>query len=147
VVKEFNDFLCFRLGALTRRIARYYTSRFAEMGITLGQAFVLFSLLAHDGSSVKEIAAAVKLDSPSVTGLVDRLAKEGLVERREDPNDRRSTQVWLTLRGRQTAEQALVIAQELDRHMSGDGDGEVVAEWERRLRELEIRAARLADPS
>ncbi|MGE5381372.1 MAG: MarR family winged helix-turn-helix transcriptional regulator [Methylocystaceae bacterium] len=136
-MNQFSNFVCFRLGTLSRRIARYYNNRFAELGITLGQSFVLFSLLEHDGSNVKEIANAVQLDSPAVTGLVDRLIKEGLVERREDPGDRRSIQVYLTGNGRQIANKAMVIAQEFNLHMTEDQDQEFMAAWEKRLEELE----------
>lgn len=115
---QFSDFLCFRLGSLTRRITRYYNNRFAGLGITLGQSFVLFSLLQKDGSSVKDIAAAVQLDSPAVTGLVDRLVKEGLVVRQEYAEDRRSIQVLLTDQGLRTAEEALAVAREFNKYLS-----------------------------
>ncbi|HQA08563.1 MAG TPA: MarR family transcriptional regulator [Syntrophomonadaceae bacterium] len=111
---EFTKYYCFRLGALTRRIINYYNTRFKDLGITLSQSFVLLSLLEQDGSSVKTIASALQLDSPAVTGLVDRLAKQGLVSRQEDPNDRRSTLVFLTQEGQKIAEEAAIRAKEID---------------------------------
>jgi len=111
---EFTKYYCFRLGALTRRIINYCNNRLKDLGITLSQSFVLLSLLEQDGSSVKAIASALQLDSPAVTGLVDRLAKQGLVSRQEDPNDRRSTLVFLTQEGRKIAEEAAVRSKELD---------------------------------
>lgn len=99
---EFTKYYCFRLGALTRRIINYCNNRLKDLGITLSQSFVLLSLLEQDGSSVKAIASALQLDSPAVTGLVDRLAKQGLVSRQEDPNDRRSTLVFLTPEGQKS---------------------------------------------
>jgi len=116
-MNSFTDYLCFRLGALTRRIQRDYNNKFAELNVTLGQSFVLFRLLEADGSSVKDIAAAVQLDPPAITGLVDRLAKEGLVERRIDPDDRRTTNICLTAQGRETAEKAGMIAFEFNEAM------------------------------
>lgn len=117
MMNSFTDFLCFRLGALTRRIQRDYNNKFAELGITLGQSFVLFRLLEADGSSVKDIAAAVQLDPPAITGLVDRLTKEGLVERRTDPDDRRTINIYLTEHGRETAGKAGMIAYEYNETM------------------------------
>ncbi|NLU48282.1 MAG: MarR family transcriptional regulator [Syntrophomonadaceae bacterium] len=111
---EFTKYYCFRLGALTRRIINYCNNRLKDLGITLSQSFVLLSLLEQDGSSVKAIASALQLDSPAVTGLVDRLAKQGLVSRQEDPNDRRSTLVFLTPEGQKIAEEAAVRSKELD---------------------------------
>lgn len=111
---EFTKCYSFRIGALTRRIINYYNNRFKDLGITLSQSFVLLSLLEQDGCSVKTIASVLQLDSPAVTGLVDRLVKQGLVSRQEDPNDRRSTLVFLTPEGRTTAEEAAIRARELD---------------------------------
>ena len=121
-MQRLDDLYCFRLGALIRRISRYYNNRFSKLGITLGQSFVLFYLLEEEGSSVKDIAAAVQLDSPAVTGLIDRLIKQELVLRQEDPRDRRSIQIFLTPEGRRIAEEATTISLEfnpyLKRHLA-----------------------------
>lgn len=100
---NYLDFLCFRISAVSRKIARSYNKVCAEHGITPPQSFILFELLAHDGSSIKDIANKVHSDSSAVTGLVDRLLKEDLVNRIEDPSDRRYMQIFLTDRGRQVA--------------------------------------------
>jgi len=142
---QFNDFICFRLGSLSRRIIRYYNSRFAALGITLGQSFVLFSLLDHDRGSVKEIAAAVQLDSPAVTGWGDGWFTDGLWEGQGDPEDRRSIQVCLTTHGRQVANEALVIAREFNLCMAENQDQEIINKWEQRLEELEQVAAKTVD--
>ncbi|MGE5416534.1 MAG: MarR family winged helix-turn-helix transcriptional regulator [Acidobacteriota bacterium] len=123
---SFADLLCFRMGTLQRRIIRYYNNRFSEFGITLVQSFVLFHLVEHDGSSVKDIANAVQLDSPAITGLIDRMLKEGLVVRKEDPGDRRSVQVFITHKGRDVAVEAGKIAIEFNKHLNESlaGDAE-----------------------
>ncbi len=136
-MNSFTDFFCFRLGALTRRIQRYYNNRFAELNITLGQSFVLFHLLESDGSSVKDIAAAVQLDPPAITGLVDRLAKEGLVGRQADPDDRRTTKIYLTDRGRVVAAQAGLIAAEFNEAMQNIISTDDSAAFARALSALE----------
>lgn len=96
---EFADFFCFRLGAISRKMARQYNNELGDYGITIVQSWVLFYLAGRQGSSIKDIAAAIQLDSPVVTGVVDRLVKEGLVIRQEDPADRRSVKITLTDRG------------------------------------------------
>lgn len=116
-MNSFTDYWCFQLGSLTRKIARMYNNRFNELGITLGQSFVLLYLMEQDGKGVKDIAAAVQLDSPSVTGLVDRLIKEGLVIRKEDPEDRRSVQIFITQQGREVAAAAGQIAIVFNDHL------------------------------
>lgn len=116
-MENFTKFWCFRLAALGRKISRQYSAAFAPYGITPTQSFVLFDLIRNDGSSVKDIAARIQLDSPAVTGVIDRLVKEGLVRRQEDPSDRRSLQIYLTSRGRELARQLLPLAQEFNRSL------------------------------
>ncbi len=104
---DFTTFWCFRLNALSRKISRMYNSRCLEHGVTAAQTFVIFDVMEHGGTSVKDIASRIQLDSPGVTGLIDRLVKEGLVERKEDPEDRRSLRINLTQKGRELAESKL----------------------------------------
>lgn len=116
-MENFTEFWCFRLAALGRKISRQYSAAFAPYGITPTQSFILFDLVRNDGSSVKDIAARIQLDSPAVTGVIDRLVKEGLVRRQEDPSDRRSLQIYLTSRGRELAQQLLPLAREFNRSL------------------------------
>jgi DNA-binding MarR family transcriptional regulator len=111
-VDNFTEAWCFRLAALSRKISRTYNAECARYGITATQSFVIFDLLDHDGSNVKDIAARIQLDSPAVTGVIDRLVKENLVERLEDPSDRRSLQILLTPKGRQLAEKSMPMSYE-----------------------------------
>jgi len=116
-VHNFTDFWCFRLAALGRKISRNYSAQFAPLGITATQSFVIFDLIDHDGSSVKDIALRIQLDSPAVTGVIDRLVKEQLVQRIEDPSDRRSLQIFLTSKGRHMAEELMPISDEFNRNL------------------------------
>ncbi|MDD3267920.1 MAG: MarR family transcriptional regulator [Syntrophomonadaceae bacterium] len=115
---DFTTFWCFRLNALSRKISRMYNGRCLEHGITAAQTFVIFDVMEHEGTSVKDIATRIQLDSPGVTGLIDRLVKEGLVERKEDPEDRRSLRITLTGKGRELADSKLIpMALEFNRYI------------------------------
>jgi len=105
---EFTNFWCFRLNALSRKVSRLYNARLTEMGITAPQSFVILDVNNYEGSSVKDIAARIELDSSAVTGLIDRLEKEDILERRDDPEDRRGTKIFLTAKGRELAKSKLV---------------------------------------
>jgi DNA-binding MarR family transcriptional regulator len=50
-------------------------------------------------STVRGMAEVMNVPKPAITRAVDRLQELGLVERRDDPDDRRSILVWLTDRG------------------------------------------------
>lgn len=114
---NFTAFWCFRLAALGRKISRNYSAQFAPFGITATQSFVIFDLVDHDGSSVKDIAFRIQLDSPAVTGVIDRLVKEQLVQRIEDPSDRRSLQIFLTPKGLHMAEELMPLSDEFNRNL------------------------------
>jgi MarR family transcriptional regulator, organic hydroperoxide resistance regulator len=99
---EFTDYLCYKVGAAGRKIQRYYNNRLAEHGITIGQSFILLSLRERDEQNVKELAENLAIDSSAITGLVDRLEKADLVERRADERDRRALRIHLTDKGKKT---------------------------------------------
>jgi DNA-binding MarR family transcriptional regulator len=53
-----------------------------------------------DGLSMSELSRRLIVSNGAITGLVDKLVQAGMVTRQEDPNDRRSTIVRLTRKGR-----------------------------------------------
>ncbi len=73
----------------------------ADRGLTMPQARVLFTLIEHGERTAGELAEEVSVSPPTITGITDRLVKQGLVERREDPRDRRIVVLCLTDEGRQ----------------------------------------------
>lgn len=109
-MEDFSTFLCFEVGVAARKLHKYYNNRFSQYGITVTQSFILFALMTQDGQNVKNLAERLSLESPAVTGLVDRLEKEKMVERRSDPEDRRALQVFLTEKGRDLAEKLITAA-------------------------------------
>lgn len=71
----------------------------AECGLTPPQMFALSTLDPERPVPMRELAAQLHCDSSNVTGLVDRLTAQGLVERREDPHDRRVRMLAVTEQG------------------------------------------------
>jgi MarR family transcriptional regulator for hemolysin len=55
-----------------------------------------------DGVRQTDLAAALTIEDPSLVRLIDALERVGLVERLEDPEDRRSKRLWMTEAGRET---------------------------------------------
>lgn len=104
---DYSDFVCFRINALARRISREHSKACHNYSITGGQSFILFDVLGHEGTNLTEMAARVQLDNPAVSGYVDRLVKENLLVRVDDPRDRRLYRIYLTDKGRQVAEELL----------------------------------------
>jgi DNA-binding MarR family transcriptional regulator len=69
-----------------------------------GQAVCVRVLAANDGISQRDLAEQLHLSRPTVTTMLQRMEKSGVVERHDDPRDQRLTRVHLTPAGRQLAE-------------------------------------------
>jgi len=84
-----------------RSMKKVLDARLSEYGITSSQHSVLYTLAQTDGLSLSEIGKRVFLDKPAITGLADRLEKDGYVVRKRTARDRRVIHLWLTDKGRQ----------------------------------------------
>lgn len=83
---------------LSRTLMIRFDAAVAALGLTVPQAMLLRQL--DDGMPMNEVAEALHCDPSNVTGIVDRLERRGLVERRKLETDRRVKQLVLTPEGR-----------------------------------------------
>jgi len=75
-------------------------------GVTVPQFYALLSLeMRGRACPMNELARATKQASATMTGIIDRLVRMGLVERRRKESDRRVVMVGLTRRGEQLLEE------------------------------------------
>jgi DNA-binding MarR family transcriptional regulator len=81
------------LTKIRQEIRRPVEAEFAKGGLTGPQRSVMQALATSDGRSLKELTAQVGLAHSTVSGIVDRLEKRGLVERKPNLNDRRHTRI------------------------------------------------------
>ena len=96
-----NRRLVFLLNAGHRRVQRWIEGKMAaEGGLTAAQSGVLFFLCERDGALIGETADALDLAPSAMTGLIDRMARAELVERRADLKDGRAMRLHLTDKGR-----------------------------------------------
>jgi len=91
------------LGYLVHEVARLIKRRFEEEAkahdITLPQWRALAQVATHDCISQRELADQIDADPMTVSGILDRLEKRGLVERYADPSDSRAKLARLTPAG------------------------------------------------
>jgi DNA-binding MarR family transcriptional regulator len=69
----------------------------------------LLPLWQEDGLKLVELGRRSGLETSTMTGLIDRMERDGLVERRDDANDRRVQLIYLTEKGRQAMSPALAV--------------------------------------
>lgn len=85
---------------LARGMARHENNYLTKGVITLPQVWALRYLAKQRNCSMKELADFMKMGLSSVTGMVDRLVKQGLADRRRTEKDRRLVFVDISVRGR-----------------------------------------------
>src|SRR5262249_54193644 len=86
--------------AIREMIRRPLEAEFARGSLTGPQQSAMHALAQSNGMSLKELSARLGLAHSTVSGIVDRLEKRGLVERRTDETDKRLTRISVTRKAR-----------------------------------------------
>ena len=107
--------VCFALAVTNRAVLAVYRPLLEPLGLTHPQYLVMLALWDHNKSnadrplSVKEIAAALQLDSATLSPMLKRLETLGLITRARSVVDERATDIGLTKAGIQLRRRALKI--------------------------------------
>ncbi|MCC8927852.1 MULTISPECIES: MarR family winged helix-turn-helix transcriptional regulator [Nocardiaceae] len=88
--------VCFALAVANRAVLSVYRPLLEPMGLTHPQYLVMLALWENSPRSVKEIGAALQLDSPTLSPLLKRLEAGGLLVRTRSTSDERQLDVHLT---------------------------------------------------
>lgn len=87
------------LRRIVKALHEYSMSVEKQFGLTGPQLWALWELSRAGTLSLKALSARMHLDPSTVTGVVDRLQKRGLLVRATDPEDRRRVVLSLTAEG------------------------------------------------
>ena len=98
--------LCFAVHSASHAFARAYKPLLEPLDLTYPQYLVLLQLWEKDGQSVSELGGPLFLDSGTLTPLLKRMEKAGLVSRSRDKIDERLVRVVLTPKGSAMREKA-----------------------------------------
>jgi len=109
-----------RLLYLTHRtVHEELDRRLSQHGASLWN-WVLLKEAAHaEGASQRELAQHMGIEPPTLVRQLDKLAEDGLVERRPDPDDRRVVRVDVTPAGLERLQELHVVVHELDAELRG----------------------------
>ena len=103
---QLDNQICFRLYTAARLITQAYTPMLTELGITYPQYFVMMVLWEKDCQPVNDIAHRLLLETNTVTPLLQRMEKLGIVTRKKGDHDKRQQIVSLTKKGREMEDKA-----------------------------------------
>ena len=96
--------LCFRLYTASRLLTQAYHPLLSQHGLTYPQYLVLLVLWEKDAQPVNSIAKRLYLETNTVTPLIQRMEKEGILTRTKGKMDARQMIVTLTKKGKQLQE-------------------------------------------
>jgi MarR family transcriptional regulator, negative regulator of the multidrug operon emrRAB len=98
--------LCFQTLSLASAIDRDCAALLAPHDLSEGRFVLLFLLdAATEGLAPNVLAEQAGVTRATVTGLLDGLEREALIERRPDASDRRALRIRLTRRGKRVAKE------------------------------------------
>lgn len=97
----------FRLIRLHTRSRLAIANRLRAFDLSVPQCDVLTTLTEREGISQQDLAARLYVTKGNISGLIDRLVANGLVERRALAGDRRSHAIHLTPAGRDLARRGI----------------------------------------
>lgn len=86
---EVKNCINFLLATSQNVVFKYFSKQLSEYGLTPSQYGVLNCLWQHGDLSPTKIREILILEASSVSGILDRMQKNGLIERHIDPNNRR----------------------------------------------------------
>ena len=106
--------LCFPLYACAKEVTRQYRKPLDNLNLTYTQYIVMMVLWEHGSMTEGHLGRIVHLDSGTLTPLLKRLDKQGLINRVRPENNERKLFISLTDKGEALKEQALSVPFEME---------------------------------
>lgn len=110
-------YLSYLLSRAGHIVASGFHKKLKTWKLTVPEYRVLACLTGAEGLGVGELAAMAIMEQSRMTKILDRMQKQGLVERRSDAKDRRRVLIHLTEQGRKRAEPVLRAAKQHEAEM------------------------------
>ncbi|HEX4108576.1 MAG TPA: MarR family transcriptional regulator [Solirubrobacteraceae bacterium] len=100
----------FLLSSVGAAVAHGFRAALEPLELAPRQFAVLRSVVAEPGQSQQALCARANIPASRMVAVIDRLEERGLLERRQNPSDRRARAVYITPRGGETFGQAVQLA-------------------------------------
>ncbi len=111
---EYVNCINFLLTVAQHEVFLTFSESLSKYGITPGQYGVLACLWKDETLSPKEIATILRVENSTISGVLDRMQKRGLIDRVLNPNNRRSITVKATKEGMALKEPVMKTIDELN---------------------------------
>jgi len=105
-----RNYLAYLLARASFIVSNQFHGKLGDWDLSVPEWRVLACLIDAEGLSVGELAAMALMKQPRLTKGLDRMERDGLLQRRATPNDRRRVTLHLTPKGRARVEPVLLAA-------------------------------------
>ena len=95
------------------------SERLLRLGISMAQLHILYTVQRNGEMTMSQLADVLNVSLSSATGLVDRIAERGFVERSHPPEDRRVVEIRVTPAGTKMLEEVDAVSDDLLRIVLG----------------------------
>ncbi|MFT4003250.1 MAG: MarR family transcriptional regulator [Rhizobium sp.] len=132
------DSAAYLASQMAKGFARSLQQRAAKLGFSPGQFPILLELWSEDGLTQKQLLERVDIEQATMANTLSRMARDGLVERRPHPSDKRAQQIFLTSRAAAMQAEAIEAAMATDTDLLKDFrqfERELLLEYIRRVLE------------
>lgn len=106
-----DEYIGYVLSDIARLMRTVFDRRVRDIGLTRAQWLVLTRLYRRPGASQTELAVMLEIDRASAGRMLDRMQKNGWIERRPDDSDRRINRLYLTDEARRAHKSMWTIAE------------------------------------
>jgi DNA-binding MarR family transcriptional regulator len=106
------------LGKVSRLVGSRMRMKLEGIGLRHAQGMILYHLWHRDGIAQNVLARALHITPPTATNTLQRMERNGWIERRRDTKDQRIVMVFLTEKAKALRSEARASFQELDRELN-----------------------------
>lgn len=99
---------------LAKGFSRSFQLRAAELGFAPGQFPILVELWQEDGLTQRQLVERLEIEQATIANTLARMERDGLVERRKHPKDKRAQLLFLTEKAKAIEAGAKAAAKEAD---------------------------------
>lgn len=113
-MRQIRDYLGFQILQVHKAHRARAEAALNQLSLHTGQEMLLLRLWSEEGIPTSQLAAAMGVEPPTATKMLQRMERTGLIERRPDPEDARISRVYLTQRGRALEQPVLEVWKQLE---------------------------------
>ncbi|MDF2547836.1 MAG: hypothetical protein K0R93_2734 [Anaerosolibacter sp.] len=126
--------LAYLIIKVSRHLKNSLDNKLKEYDVTAAQFSVLNQIYNKNGSiTLVEVASKLSSDKPTISAIIDRLVSKGLLERVDNPNDRRSAYLKMSREALDLVVNLRLISDQLTTLIFDDFESEEIAALENYL--------------